>query len=875
MKKTLLLLSTLIVGGFVYAQNDENVTIDVTFDQKNAQSKTYQLNEVITSLKSVGKTKQLSVNLPTLNNKSEQFILIERDLLAPKLKEKYSNIKSYYGYSTTNPNLKISLSYSDAKGLNAFVYSPNERYVIERDSETKTYKVIDSNQIPSLKNFKCDVSNDVTINNGEIQSKSNPNVYRKYRLAVATDYDFNKYHADLVGEEPSAEIAMAAIVEAVTYLSTVYENDLSISFELVDGLEDVAFLDSETNPFWDLFGIFNNLNTQTQIELDDKIGSENYDIGIILTNLVSGGNAGAIGSVCNDTTKGSAYAGRVGVGPEGAQYYMVIAHEMGHQFGANHTHARNESTQANREIGSGVTVMGYPGVTGSHDASPVFIEQFHHYNLGQINTYLNAQSCGTTTASTNQAPTADAGNDFVIPKGTAFKLNGVGTDADNDNLTYSWEQSDYLATVNTGTAFYDPKPTNLEGALYRVNQATDKPFAYFPPLKNVLNDNLYGTFNMPSDVARELNFAFLVRDNHVDGGQFADDKIKLTVAEAGPFKINNLELNQSLKSNTPIELTWDVADTDVAPINVSDVKILITTDDGETFETLVESTPNIGSATITIPAELASPKANIIVEAIDNIFYAASPIVAVDYEVTLDCETFETEGGAIPDRTNAGAGLFNKVLTVSGQEGDIENLGINVDITHASPAQLAVLFGKAGVDDIYQYMSYTHCGSTPNFVHQFNQFGQSMFTEGCEEGAKIQPVSNDLSKYVGAPINGNYNFRVADITAGTTGTVNKVGIEICKRKAETLSVNDLVKSNSFKVYPNPSNGNINVRFDHSTTSYTIEVVNVAGQIVYNKQFNNASKEIDQKLDLTSLTKGVYILKVNDGSSTKSQKVIIK
>ncbi|HCC93258.1 MAG TPA: hypothetical protein DEQ26_02820, partial [Flavobacteriaceae bacterium] len=57
---------------------------------------------------------------------------------------------------------------------------------------------------------------------------------------------------------------------------------------------------------------------------------------------------------------------------------------MGHQFGANHVHARNEGYMANREIGSGVTVMGYPGVTGTHDVQNTFISQFNHYNLEQI-----------------------------------------------------------------------------------------------------------------------------------------------------------------------------------------------------------------------------------------------------------------------------------------------------------------------------------------------------------------------------------------------------------------------------------------------------------------------------------------------------------
>ena len=34
------------------------------------------------------------------------------------------------------------------------------------------------------------------------------------------------------------------------------------------------------------------------------------------------------------------------------------------------------------------------------------------------------------------------GDDFYIPKGTAYYLEANGFDLDNDNLTYCWEQLD-------------------------------------------------------------------------------------------------------------------------------------------------------------------------------------------------------------------------------------------------------------------------------------------------------------------------------------------------------------------------------------------------------------------------------------------------
>ncbi|MEG0697500.1 MAG: zinc-dependent metalloprotease family protein, partial [Algoriella sp.] len=74
------------------------------------------------------------------------------------------------------------------------------------------------------------------------------------------------------------------------------------------------------------------LNAEVQKQLDANIGSDNYDIGILFTNLLGGGNAGAIGSVCNNKIKGAAYIGPVETNPEGFNFAVAGAHEMGHQF---------------------------------------------------------------------------------------------------------------------------------------------------------------------------------------------------------------------------------------------------------------------------------------------------------------------------------------------------------------------------------------------------------------------------------------------------------------------------------------------------------------------------------------------------------------
>ena len=47
-------------------------------------------------------------------------------------------------------------------------------------------------------------------------------------------------------------------------------------------------------------------------------------------------------------------------------------------------------------------------------------------------------------------PVADAGDDYTIPQGTAFKLVGSATDSDEEDvLTYTWEQVDDGVTTRS------------------------------------------------------------------------------------------------------------------------------------------------------------------------------------------------------------------------------------------------------------------------------------------------------------------------------------------------------------------------------------------------------------------------------------------
>ena len=100
--------------------------------------------------------------------------------------------------------------------------------------------------------------------------------------------------------------------------------------------------------------------------------------------------------------------------------------------------------------------------------------------------------------------------------------------------------------------------------------------------------------------------------------------MKFRVADnAGPFKLTFPVLDYKLKIGEKLNVTWDVANTDIAPVNCKFVDIYIALNnsldfDSENLKLVSKSTPNDGQETIIIP-NIETIRARIVVRASDNI----------------------------------------------------------------------------------------------------------------------------------------------------------------------------------------------------------------------------------------------------------------
>ena len=504
-----------------------------------------------------------------------------------------------------------------------------ETTFMQKDSGSKYVLYTRGSNVKRDADFVCSTKSMIDTNLGSLtQRVVDDQVLRKYRLAVSASGEYTQHHGG------SKADALAAINATVTRINEIFETDLAVTFELVTGLDQVIFTDPETDPY------SGSLSPKVQSTLDNVLGSANYDIGILFNKAdESDGNAGFIGVVCVGNKKGSAYV--TGKIPEGDLFDIdFVSHEMGHQFGANHTWSfESEGTQVQVEPGSGTTIMGYAGITNVNDVAPMGEDYFHYVSIVQITDYLKTTSCAETTSLTNIPPVVIPTGNFIIPKSTAFVLSASATDADvADVLTFAWEQVD--SGIVPQSVF---GPTNLIGANFRSQKPSTDPQRYFPKLSSVIDGRLTQTtppissgWETVSDIERELNFALTVRDNAVGGGQVVSDLVNVYVENnAGPFEVTSYSTTVVVIAGNVETITWNVANTNMAPVNTQFVDILLSLDGGQTFPiVLADNVVNDGSHDVIIPGN-ATTTARIMIKANGNIFFA------------VNAEAFEIEESAV------------------------------------------------------------------------------------------------------------------------------------------------------------------------------------------------------------------------------------
>ncbi len=587
------------------------------------------------------KTGELPFILPLPEGGTEVFRVVASPVMAPELGARYPQIRTFLAQGIRRPELTARLDITPA-GFHGAVVTPNGLYYIDPLAEgqrdyyaayyTRDLQFPEGREIPH-----CGVT-DIPLNlQRDLREEAPDRSASRLRGAAEETVEVRTYRLALActGEYGQAKggnktAVLASMVTSINRVNQIFEKETAIRLQLIANNDTLIYLNGASDPYISADNAPSLLGQNTLV-LNQVIGASAYDLGHVFTlsctNSIGGiaryasacGPEKGAGVTCHFTNSVEFIA------------VQIMAHELGHQFSCAHSwnscpdYSSQYDVDDAFEPGSGSTIMSYAGGCGADNVQSASDDYYHVGSLDDFYSFSRkgqGNTCATLVPTGNRAPalTLKYPKSFAIPAGTPFQLEASATDADGDPLTYCWEQYDIGPSTPLGEA-------SFSSPLFRSYRPGASPVRTIPRISALVNNEKDKREILPT-YARKLTFRCTVRDNHPGGAGVVWGQVQFDVTDkAGPFLVTSPNAaGISWITGSTQTVTWDVAKTDLSPVNCQYVNIRLSVDGGLTYPYLLaQNARNTGSAQVTVPG-IITESARIKVEAADNIFFDISNV---------------------------------------------------------------------------------------------------------------------------------------------------------------------------------------------------------------------------------------------------------
>jgi len=640
------------------------------------------------------------VSLPLPDGTFSRFAVAESPILEPALAARFPEIRTYALAGVDRPSLRGRLE-ATPHGIHAMVLTgegtalvdplPGSRGVLYRSRTDPGAPIVcgveegiaGGGLLPPA--TRTDLTDEARSWTAAAATPASGGTLRTYRMAVATT---GEYYQARGGNDLDV---LASIVVVMNRVNLVFQTEVAVSFVLAANTTDLFFTDKDAD------GYANDnecvMRSENVAVVTAVLDDGEYDIAHVFGSG-AGGCAGG-GNVC--TASRANGASNLDTNPvraldhDGFSGYRLVAHELGHQFGAGHTWSGTGgdctddqfSAGDAYEPGSGTTLMSYSGTCDwSNIQTTAPDPYFHTHSFDEIAAFLGGDGslCGTAVATGNTAPDVSAGSAYTIPRRTPFVLTGSAADAEGHGLTFSWEQHDLAPGP------FAPGIDPGAGPLFRSFPPVPDASRTFPRLADLVsNTSTPGELLPQSDrVDDPLTFRLTARDGFASGGGVGYDTVEITV-EGEPFRVTSPNEPVVLHAGCTAPITWDIGGGSIAPR----VDISISSDGGFTYSPLALGVANDGAHDLQLTCSPLT-RGRLRIAAVDHIFFDISD---GDFMVVNDSPVIEAaaQGGAVDGRCQLAAtftatvtddcGLSAAGITVNaavqGGSADLSNLTFN------------------------------------------------------------------------------------------------------------------------------------------------------------------------------------------------------